>query len=77
MDQPDKVAKSSSRSAEQGKLIFPCPRSRLGFGSRETGSAVPSRVSLLISILRLNPVLMLGDEEPYAADRGCRFVTVE
>ena len=39
-----------------GKLIFPCPRSRLRIWSleRETGSAVPSRVSLLISILRLN-----------------------
>ena len=28
--------------------------------SRETGSAVPSRVSLLISILRLNLVLTYG-----------------
>ena len=28
--------------------------------SRETGSAVPSRVSLLISILRLNLVLAYG-----------------
>ena len=35
-------------SAEQGKLIFPCPRSRLRIWSRETGSAVPSRVSLPI-----------------------------
>ena len=39
------------------KLIFSCPRSRLRIWSRETGSAVPSRVSLLISILRLNLVL--------------------
>ena len=32
-----------------GKMnIFPCPRSRLRIWSRETGSAVPSRVSLLI-----------------------------
>ena len=30
------------------------------FWSRETGSAVPSRVSLLISILRLNLVLTYG-----------------
>ena len=44
-------------SAEQGKWIFPCPRSRLITWSRETGSAVPSRVSLLISTLRLNLVL--------------------
>ena len=44
-------------SAEQGKLIFPCPGSRPRIWSRETGSAVPSRVSLLIPILRLNMVL--------------------
>ena len=61
MDQPGKVAKSCSRSAEQGKLIFPCLRSsRLRIWTRETGSAVPSRVSLLISILRLNLVLTYG-----------------
>ena len=41
-------------------MIFPCPRSRLKIWSRETGSAVPSRVSLLISILRLNLVLTYG-----------------
>ena len=39
-----------------GKLIFPRPRSRLRIWSRETGSAVPSRISVLISILRLNLV---------------------
>ena len=39
-------------------MIFPCPRSRLRIWSRETGSAVLSRVSLLIiSILWLNLVL--------------------
>ena len=43
--------------AEQGKSIFPCPRSRLRIWSRETGSAVPSRVNLLIFILMLNLVL--------------------
>ena len=37
-----------SWSAEQGKRIFPCPRSRLKIWSRETGSAVSSRVSLFI-----------------------------
>ena len=47
-------------SAEQVKLKFPCPRSRLRIWPRETGSAVPSRVSLLISILRLNLVLTHG-----------------
>ena len=30
------------------QLFFPCPRSRLRIWSRETGSAAPSRVSLLI-----------------------------
>ena len=40
--------------------MFPCLRSRLRIWSRETGSAVPSRVSLLISILRLNLVLAYG-----------------
>ena len=37
--------------------MLPCPRSRLRIWSRETVSSVPSRVSLLISILRLNMVL--------------------
>ena len=32
--------------------MFPCPRACLRIWSRETGSAVPSRVSLLIFILR-------------------------
>ena len=40
--------------------MFPCLRSCLRIWSRETGSAVPSRVSLLISILRLNLVLTDG-----------------
>ena len=37
--------------------MFPCPRSRLKILSRKTGSAVPSRVSLLTYILRLSMVL--------------------
>ena len=49
MDQPGKVANPCcSRSAEQGKSIFPCPRTCLKIRPYETGSAVPSRVSLLI-----------------------------
>ena len=42
--------------------MCPCPRSRPRIWSRETGSAVPSRVSLLISIhvLRVNLVLTYG-----------------
>ena len=43
-----------------GKIIFPCPRACLRIWSRETGSVVLSRVSLLISILRLNLVLTYG-----------------
>ena len=45
---------------DRGKSIFLYPRSRLRIWSRETGSEVPSRVSLLISILRLNLVLIYG-----------------
>ena len=60
MDQPGQGCQSCTWSAEQGKLIFPCPRSRLRIWSRETDSSVPSRVSLLISILRLNLVLTYG-----------------
>ena len=52
---------SCSLSAEQEKCIFPCPRSRLRIWSRGTVSAVPSRVSLLISALRLNLVLTCGE----------------
>ena len=60
-DQPGKAANPArGQLAEQGKLIIPYPRSRLRIWSRETGSAGPSRVSLLISILRLNLVLTYG-----------------
>ena len=48
-DQPGKVA-----SPARDQLNFPCPRSRLRIWSRETGSVVPSRVGVLISMLRLN-----------------------
>ncbi|CAM9959573.1 unnamed protein product [Ascophyllum nodosum] len=47
MDQPSKVANLARGSAEQRKLTFPYSRSRLRIWSRETGSAVPSRVDLL------------------------------
>ena len=40
-------------------MALPCPSSRLGIRSRETGSAVSSRASLLISIFRLNLVLVV------------------
>ena len=49
-----------SKSMDQpGKVANPA-RACLKIWSRETGSAVPSRVSLLISILRLNLVLTYG-----------------
>ena len=59
MDQPDKVANPARGQLNRGKIL-PCPRACLRIWSRETGSAVPSRVSLLISILRLNLVLTYG-----------------
>ena len=43
-----------------GEISILCPRSRLRIWSRQTGSAFPYRVSLLISILRLNLVLTVG-----------------
>ena len=52
MDQPGKVA-NPARGQLNREKIFPCLRACLRIWSRETGSAVPSRVSLLISILRL------------------------
>ena len=57
MDQSGKVANPARDQLNRKKIIFPCPRSRLKIWSRETGPAVPSRVSLLISILRRNLVL--------------------
>ena len=59
-DQPGNVA-SPARGQLNRDNIFPWSRSRLRFWSRETGSAILSRVSLLIiSILRLNLVLTYG-----------------
>ena len=43
-DQPGKVANPARGQLEQGKCIFPRPRSRLRMWSRGTGSAVPPRV---------------------------------
>ena len=59
MDQPGKVA-NPARGQLNREKIFPCLRAYLRIWSRETDSAVPSRVSLLISILRLNLVLTYG-----------------
>ena len=59
MDQPGKAANPALGQLNREKNIplSPCVPENL---SRETGSAVPSRVSLLISILRLNLVLTCG-----------------
>ena len=53
---------TKTREPARGKVVSPARghRSCLRIWSRETGSAVPSRVSLLISILRLNLVLTYG-----------------
>ena len=58
MDQPGKVANPArgQLNRENNIPLSPCVPENLV--SRETGSAVPSRVSLLISILRLNLVYL-------------------
>ena len=48
INQPGKVANPARGQLNRGKCIFPCPCTRLRIWSRETGLAVPSRVSLLI-----------------------------
>ena len=57
MDRPGKAVNPARGQLNRENEYFPCPRSRLRSWSRETVSAVPSRVSLLISILRLNLML--------------------
>ena len=74
MDQPGKVA-SPARGQLNRKNEFPCPRSCLRIWSRETGSAVPSRVSRLISILKLNLVLTYGILPSSAAASIYSFIT--
>ena len=62
MDQPGKVANPArGQLNSKNEYFYPCPRSScLRIWPRETGSAVPPRVNLLISILRLNLVLTYG-----------------
>ena len=60
MGQPVKVTNPPRGQLNREKSIFPCPRSRLKIWSRETDSAVPSRVSLLLSTLSVNLVLTYG-----------------
>ena len=59
MDQTGKVA-NSARGQLNRVNNFACPRTCQRIWSRKTGSAVPSRVSLLMSTLRLNLVLTYG-----------------
>ena len=60
MDQPGKVANPARGQLNRENNIPLGPRACLRIWSRETGSAIPSRVSLLISILRLTLVLTYG-----------------
>ena len=61
MDQPGKVANPDRGRLNRENEYFPVHvRSRLRIWSRKMGSEVPSRVSLLVSILRLNLVLTYG-----------------
>ena len=60
MDQPGKVA-NPARGQLNRENNIPLPRTCRRIWSRKTGSAVPSSVSLLISIiLRLDLVLTYG-----------------
>ena len=59
MDQPGKVA-NPARGQPNGKMNISLFAFAPRYWSRVTGSAVPSRVSLLISILRLNRALTYG-----------------
>ena len=59
-DQPGKVANPARGQLNRENEYFPVPSSRLRIWSCETVSAVPSRVTLLISIPRLNLVHTYG-----------------
>ena len=60
IDQPRKVANPARGQLNREEKENPCSRSCLGIWQRETSSAVPSRISLLISILKLNLVRTYG-----------------
>ena len=59
-DEPGRVANPARGQLNRENVFFPVPVRALRFWSRETSSAVPSRVSLLTSILRLNLALTHG-----------------
>ena len=73
MDQPGKVANPARGQLNRKNEYLPTRVRATEFGL-ETGSAVPSRVSLLISILRLN--LVLTCEIPPEFRGGVHFFTV-
>ena len=56
MEQPGKVANPDRGALNREEKTNLSSRSCVGIWSRETRSAVPSRINLLISILRLNLV---------------------
>ena len=75
MDQPGKVA-NPARGQLNREIIFPCPRACLMIWSRETDSAVPSRVSLLISVLRLKQYYSLIGELLYSTTESTTTISL-
>ena len=70
MDQPGKVTSSSRGQPNRENIyIFPCPRTRLRIWSREKGSAVPSRVSLLILYTQAGSGAYSRDSSPVSRRR--------
>ena len=61
MDQPGKVANPARGQLNKENEYHPLRVRSLRIWSRETGSAVPSRVSLVISVIRLNLMLFLSN----------------
>ena len=77
MDQPGKVANPARGQRNRENECFPVVRvvrSRVRIWSRETGSAVSSRVSLLISVLTLNLLIMLTYGIPPDFRGGVHFL---
>ena len=68
MEQPGEVANPDRGELNREEKENPSSRSCVGFSSRETGSAVPSRINLFISILRLNLVRTYGIPPEFRGD---------
>ena len=74
-DQLGKVANPARGQLNRGKCIFPCPRStRLRFWPRETSSAVPSRVSLLILHTQAESGAYLRDSSGFTRRRPFTYL---